>query len=1035
MPMKKTRLISLLKNIWATKASYLSILVFVALGIGIFLGIKWNQPAFLHTAHRYYEDYELYDFNIKSPFGITDEDIEVLLSTEGVSEAEGGYTAEGMTAIGGKNYVLSIVSTTESMNFATAFAGALPEKPNEIGIERSMAEDIGLELGDSITVNSQGMEVLDQDSLKEKEFTVTAIVEHPAYIRISASRSRGISSIGDGMADYYVLTSPDAFNTKAYDDCYSNTYIRCDSLRGLYSFGDEYNAELDAIAVKLEELGSVRGAERAESVRARVEKELDNAETLVAEGEAALEEAKAKVAEGEKEIAEAEQRIAEAETEIAEGEKALEEAKVQLQEGEAKIAPARNRYYSAKREYDAANKQVSASTGYSIDQLIKMYNSASASTKKSLQRYGDIDAMIRKKQRLDAAGRELRAGENELAAARNQIAEGETQLESGRLELENGKKELASYKLEIEEAKKQIAEGTVELEDGRHNKDTAEDILRRMNAAEAWTLEKRTGNLNYHIAEVYSEISQKLCYSLALLFVFVGVMISYTSIARIVQEQRPLIGVQKSLGFTKREITAQYMVYALSAVLLGGICGATLGYFGIEKIVNGAFEKNHIIGSFIPYFSWADLLAIVLVEMVLIGLAAWLGCRRHLAQTAIRLMQKNTGESSGRTRFYEKWGWWQKSSLYTQTIINNLMNDRTRIIATLVGVVGCTALMVMALGVQASIRNTPAKHFDRIWTYDARLLADDREADCMENLLPVLDEEGVDYTAAYKKLYFIEDEWGSWINGDILVPGSEDDFADFIHLYGEKGETLSLPEEGVLINETYTRYHNILPGDEITVMGMDGDRYFLVVAGITEHYLSANQLVMSADYYEKVLGSEPENNTAFIKLGDMSFDELESRLAGEDGFMALRNDRGDWAATFESHQATTMLMVSIALLLAVIMALMVLLNLNVVLINEKALELTVMRINGYSVAAAKAYIYRDNIVLTVLGIMLGVGAGLLLSNYVITSLSSESMSLITDADLKACLMGAGTSAVFALITNIIALRRVNKLKVSDISKL
>lgn len=1034
--MKKTRLLALLRNIWATRVSYFSILVFVALGIGIFLGIKWNQPAFQNSAHTYYETYKLHDYNIKFPFGITEEDLAAIRAMEEISLAEGGYTAAGVTERGGEHYVLNILSTTESLNLATAREGALPRGAHEIGVERAMADALGLRVGESITVESPGMEGLAESFLLGTEFTISGIVEHPAYIRRDASRSRGLSSLGDGMADYYVLLSPAAFDTAAFDNCYSNVYIRCDSLRGLQSFGDAYKARLDGIAESLYAEGRERGLARAGELRARLGENIAEAKAKIADGEAEIADGAGQIAQGEARLAAEEAKADEGEIKIREGEETLEGFRAQIADGARRLEEGRAAYNKARQEYNRVSARIKEATGYSADELYSVYRGLSSEARAAVREVGDVNAMLRQKRELDNLGAQLREGEAELEAGRAELAAQETELEARKQELADGRAQIEAGRQELLEKQAELEAGRAALEEGREALAKLEAGAEKLELYDDWMLEKRTGNLSYHILETYSGISERLCYSLALLFVFVGVMISYTSIARIVQEQRPLIGVQKSLGFTRREVTAQYLAYALSAVALGSVLGGALGYFGVEAITNNAYAKNHIMGSFAPYFSLPDLLGMALIEMLLIGFAAWLGCRRHLAQSAVALMRKDPGSGKGRRRFYENWAVWNKASLYTQTIVNNLMNDRNRVIATLVGVVGCTALLVMALGVQASIRNTPRLHFERIWSYDARLLVDEaaEEADT-QALFAALEGTGLSHARAYKKLFFIEDEAGNWINGDVLVP--EGTLEGYIQLRdaSDRDMPLAVPEEGVLINETYTRYHDIAPGDTLTLMDMNGQRYALRIAGITEHYLSANQIVMSPAYYEKAVGPLPAANSAYIQLGDTDFRALEERLAPMAGFMALRDDRASWTATFESLQSTISLMVSIALLLAVVMALLVLLNLNVVLINEKSMELIIMRINGFSVAEAKAYIYRDNIVLTALGIVLGVGVGLLLSTFVIGSVRSENTHLIADPNLTACLMGAAISALFALITNLIALRRVGRLKASDLTRL
>lgn len=1099
--MKKTRQLVLIRNIWATKVSFFSIALFVALGIGVFLGLRWNGPAFHNTADQYYEEHLFHDVAVSYPYGITDDDVADIEALDGVMLVEGGYTAEGTVRIGTDSYVVAVQSLTEKLDLAAVQEGVLPQAPDEVGIERRMAGELGLRVGDVLAIRS---ERAGRDSLNNTEFKITAIVDHPAYINMHASYSRGITSIGNGAVSYYVLMSEQAFQKPAYEDAYSNVYVRFAGLRGMNSFENGYRIRAEALAAGLKELGEGKTAARYELIRDRYQAEIDEArrdlekgseqissgEEEIAGKEEELKAAEEQITDGRRQIGLAEEMIRAKEQLLAEGEAAYAEGQRRFREGAARLEEALERFQEQRRiqqtrlndslrqlgqtspeTYDLVcaaldqsrlpkdgngNYQISsdpATAKTQVDTINRALGTAVArlvpeteenrpartsltSARSSLtQTSGQLDEYLAGKAELDRSEAELRQADADIRAGRQELDDAKAQLEDQKAFLEESQTKLEDARIEFESGKAQLESGKTELEDGRARLEKAEKAFAQLMEIKSWILEKRTDNVSYNVAKTYSETGDRTCWSIALLFVFVGIMICYTSISRIVMEQQVMTGVEKAMGFTEIEIVWHYMQYAILAVLLGGALGGVLGYFLIERLMNSTLAATFTVGTFAGYFSWRDLLVISAAELVLICLSAWLACRRQLARRAIDLLKGNS-QSARKVHFYERSGWYQRSSLYTQMIINNLVNDRNRVIATLVGIVGCTSLVIMALTFRADLQKTPEKHFANVNLYEQRLVSDESVDNAMENLSAALDEAGVSYARVYQKNLFIMDEDDKPHSVDVIVIEQPEQFGPYIQFRDARGKrAMDLPDNGVLLNYNYTKYHDAAAGGAIQVMDTQGSRHDFTVAGVMEHYLSANQIFMTPSYYSQVIGEEVRPNTFYINLNGADAGALKEKLSGIEGYFSMTDDHARWVTVFATFQSTTSLVIAIALFLSAMMSLLVLLNLNVVLINERARELIIMRINGFSMRDTKRYVYRDNIVLTILGILLGVAAGMVLSVYVITSVSSENSTILTDQSLLGCLGGMGITALFALATNLIALRRVDKLKVSDLNKM
>lgn len=1172
--MKKTRWIVLLRDIRKTWVSFLSIIVFVSLGVAIFLGIKWNEPALSQAMDRYLDEHRYHDLQMVFPYGFTEDDAAAVAALAGVSAVEGAYNAYGTAQVGGDRCILNIQSLTDTMDHAEVLEGELPAAADEVAVDRLLAEALELHLGDTLPIGAlRG----GKPCLKNSEFTITAIVEHPSFTRAETDYSRGFTDIGDGSADGYVLVAKTAFDTEMYDGCFSQLLIRGTGLDALNSLGSVYQQKAGALKEKLEALGAQRAALRSDDLYDRAGEQIADAEQELADGQQELESGKQEYADGEKRLDAAKVQIADGEKQIAENEKKLADGKQQyadglaayadgaaqlragratltaeleengyptdLDEAEKQLKTDREKAADIKdllmrtltqvelynEDHDSASeeeiKQILVDTlellGVSEDINVETTQDAKKAVEKAqeyLKKYGS-DAVVTATVnvllpylkltadqagvntllgRLDAADillasytmldkdtrltllmtivvnenpdlsaapetlqalidvvddslaqldkglkgiADYRAGAAALSAASARLAEASRQIEEGEQQLADAKKKLAQAKRDYAAGTQKLAQARQDIADGEQTlaentrlladaKAELEDFVRY----EQWTVQIRTDNPSVATAKFYAQSSRRLCYSMALLFVFVGLMVCFTSITRSINESQTIAGVQKALGFRSREILAHYMAYSLLAAAIGVLVGYALGFFGIESVINDAYAKLYVIGAITNVYVVPEALVIAVVELALIALATWLPCRKLLRRPAVELL-KGENYAGGRTRFYEKWRVWQRMSLYTQTTVNNLMNDGARIIATLVGITGCTALIVMSLSLRSSILSTPVRHFERIWIYDASLVSDTAVPGGHQALEQVLDESGADYTSVRREAVYIRDETGTLNQADLIVPEDAEDLRAFIHLDDYRtGRSLSLTDDGVIVSYTYAKHYGLKAGDTLHLLDTAGRSHDCVVSGISQHYLSSMQVVMTPSCYQHLMGWAAQSNTLYLRYGAADRNAVAQKLQTTEGYFSLTDESAKWIAKFQEFSGSVMLVVYIGLSLSVTMALLVLLNLNIVCVNEKTNELVVMRINGFSIRAVKAYLYRDNIVLTALGILGGVGIGLALGRCVLEILQKIGDNFYTTPNLTDCLIGAGLAALFSLATNLIALRRVNTLSVSDLSR-
>lgn len=514
-----------------------------------------------------------------------------------------------------------------------------------------------------------------------------------------------------------------------------------------------------------------------------------------------------------------------------------------------------------------------------------------------------------------------------------------------------------------------------------------------------------------------------MSYFLALFFMAVAVVVCYTAITRMIDERRELIGAQKALGFTAGEVFRHFLMYnilcALAAAVLSWLIAVIAEFFVIL-----AFRKDFLFGGISLVFRWDLAAAAALLGLIVFIGTTFIACRRQVRMSAIALLR---GETPARKKryFFEKWKGYQRLNLYTRTMIKNVLADRGRAITTIIGVVGCIGLLFICFSLRMSILDSSKTQFDRYFLYENRLVIDRSRGD-EAAFEQVLDETGTDYVRVHEKLLSFRVGNASWDSVHVIAAADFEALASFIYLEDiQTKTTAAMPENGFLISRKCAELYGLSAGDSVELMDAGGTRTGVAVAGVIEHYLPFHLFVGSTEYYEQVTGSASDE---CVYLLNGSIDGLRERLSSMEGFLSLKDN-----AEFAADASVYDMVIAICLSLSAVMAFLVLLNQVVMHINRKARELAVMRINGYTLKETKAFIYKDNIVLTALGLLLGCAVGMALAYVVICIAEVGPARNVRIPSMMSVLFSCAVGSFFAWLVNVIALRRIDHLSLTNIN--
>ena len=524
------------------------------------------------------------------------------------------------------------------------------------------------------------------------------------------------------------------------------------------------------------------------------------------------------------------------------------------------------------------------------------------------------------------------------------------------------------------------------------------------------------------------QIMEKVKYTLAYLFVLVGVFVCYSAISRTVYEQTELIGTKKALGIARRSITASYLIYVGLTVLLGSIAGALAARFIVEPIILAILTGYFNIAGTVGVFAWGDAAVFFAAELALNLLFAAGACRGVLRRKTVDLLNGNV-QVRAKRRFFENWKAWKRLPLLTKAIINNFLNDRRRVFATLVGVAGSCAILVSAMILTVNVWETCDYHRREISPFDTVVYVDGGIADSAARAAELLEKQGISAAPVFRSSAYFKIENG-YMSG-MLLAYDDARFHDQFRLLRD-GKQLS-PSDGVFICNAYADYHRLKSGNTMEITDQTGAAVLLPVEGSFDYSLTSDAIVMNAETYERYFGGDFVPNAVLLRRGETELGTLTGILAGEEGFISVENAEEQDDGVFD-YLSNSIFMVAVTFsVLGVVLNFTVLLNLMVMFVEEKKRELIVMMINGYSRKQAKRYIYSDTVLLAAVGSVIGAIVGVSVAFMTLRTFSTETMLLQRKPYPLICLVCMSATGILALINIRIALKRVDRFRMRDIT--
>ena len=998
---------AILSSLKESKGRFLSILCLMMLGSFALVGLKVSGPDIQETVHQYLEKYHTADIFVLADYGLSPKDQEEL--REENAEVEFGYFVD--TVIADSPKAIRVFSKTAQKSEVELVSGAYPSHLDEVVLDEQLSNRY--HIGDSISLN----EVKSPSLLKQHEFKITGFAHSS---EILSKNSKGVSTAGSGDLSGFAIVPQESFDSSVY----MIARLRYPNLRSLKTFSREYLDEVIGIQQSIEQKLSDNGTVRLNDLKEEADGKIQEGEEQISKAQNQLDEGKTKLEDGQQQIANQEGKLVQSQNELAQNQASLnrgnqeiqqakqnlqnqyellESNRVQLetskqtldqqnstlQEGRKKLAEAEKQFESQKekglpqtalsamQEKILQQKQELDARTTAYEQGLMQYENGWASYQEGLKQYQEGLAIIQSKQNT------LDAGQRALAEGKRQVSVGEEALSKAKQEIEEKQNQ---YTDEKEKAEEKIGQAKTDLEDAKVK---ASKLTKPRYSV--YTRSTMLGSEGYLNMKSTAEGIIAVANLFPVVLYAVAALVTVTTMTRFVNEERMNAGILKALGYSTFDVMKKFAFYGFSAGMIGTIIGIGLGTYFLPSILGVTLLKETILPSISLLFNFPITLVALLCS---IGCSVippvWIAYRELKESSASLLLPKAPSVGSKIWLEYVPFIW--KRFSFTQKVTAlNIFRYKQRMLMTIFGVAGSVALLFAGRGILSSLSGISHRQFGEIITYDAIVIKEavmtGKEQEELSQLLSTKEIEhysNIHSETIATKIAGVHEEQSL----TILV-GEEAELSRYIHLYDAKTKQLKVVgNDGVFLSKKLAQLLNVHEGETVHLPIKDGVTKEMVVSGIMEMY-AGHFMIMSPTVYETLAQETPTKNASFVSFKEKDADsvrKMSAQLLSQDGVKAVVQNTSmiHRIETIVGSLSRVMILLTIV---SVLLAIVILYNLTTINVAERIRELSTIKVLGFLNREVTLYIYRETMVLSLIGIGVGLLLGKVLHRVIIEAVA------------------------------------------------
>ncbi|MFT8929211.1 MAG: FtsX-like permease family protein [Sporolactobacillus sp.] len=1054
----------------------IAIIAIVAIGTAFYTGLNAVGPDMISSLTNYYRATQFMDAKLVSTIGFNHDDLKQIRKLSQVEGTLPAYSLDAIQSFGIHGHQTSNVAhlisipkkegqaAADDINQLTVLHGRLPNTSDEAVVDDQKGSS-GPKIGEIVTVSSGTDEAI-TSKLHATHFKIVGIVRTPVYL----TRDRGSSKIGNGKVSGLLFIPEQTFHLPAYTEVYT-TIKGADNLP---AFSTDYSAKSDSFDKQLDALSKKRTEARYQEMVTRANEKLDKKQSdydkAKKKQQQALAQAKSKFAATQKQLALAQQQLniarTDNDTRLLQSQQKLDAANKRLTE-KKKVYEAQSAQLS-KAQLDAQSKQMEAQQQIAhlqqqqqqiSDQLAELQRARASANSYPAQ----LDNQIAQAQQAIAQlGAKQAAIQQQLDTQQNQLSSSEKQLKTARAQIDDAANQLREQKQQLTEAEtkansqfaakqRQITQSQQQLDQSEKQSNTKEKqaeqalaaMKKRLTASKnkislikkpKWHIINRADTIGYSNYQGSTERTQGLADILPAFFFMIAALVVLTTMTRMIDEQRTQIGMLKALGYRNFTVAAKYLAYAVVASVIGSLIGIAIGFTLLPKAMAGAYQSLYAMPPMtLHFYSSYAILALVLVSFVT-TFAAYLTCAKTLGKVPSELMRPQAPKAGKRILLETISFLWKHLSFSQKVTARNLFRYKKRFWMTVLGVTGCTALLLAGLGLKDSISTQVSqRQFKQLWTYDMTVQSNGTSSSstaktiekAIKSNAKVASETPLMAKSVTLKISG-QDEQVS-----MMIPSNPKQFASYIHLKNPRnGRNFSLPTQGAVLSEKLATMLHVKKGGTVHINGAT-----LKVTGITENYLN-HFIYLSPQSYQNAYKDKAKINQYLVKFNHsskMSASTLSSALMATKGVTSVQLV-SDNISQFNDIVSSLNSVIGVIIFSASLLAFVVLYTLTTITISERFSEIATIKVLGFYDKEVSRYVSRESYILTLLGVILGLVIGVFLHSYILNGVEVDQVMFVKHILPQSYAISAVMAFLFTWIVNQLALRRVKKINMIEALK-
>lgn len=1018
--MPATYLKDIFREIKISLGRFLSILCIVAIGVAFFAGIKASAPDMKNSADTYFDKYNVQDIQVYSTIGLTKKDVAAIKKIKGVKSVQPSFSMDTLSQIDSTQMVIKVISygIDQKMNKIRVVEGRMPERENECLVEASSATNKlygTFHIGDTIKLQSGTDEALSK-SLKHTKYKIVGTCYNPNYL----SYEKGSSNIGSGTVNSFIYIQ----NTNVLKDYYTEVDVCVKGAKDLDCYSDEYFDVVDPVLKKIKKISNKQIDARIQSYQSELDEKKQEATDKFKDAENQFNDAQNKIDSGLSEIQSNELKLQNSKDQINQGWNeyyanlqlldnipTLQNVIAQIEESEKKLPELLSQKEQVENGLQQINAEGDLNTKRTLIQnaidfidiaLKKLENypdSSDAETiriklnekKELLQgQLSLIDQAIAKKAELEAilpqiqsgieqiqAGvakkAELQSQLNQLLNAKNELNNAYVSLINGQAQYEDGVSKIEDAKNELNKSIEQLTLSKAEFNIQKH------DALRELSDAQLeidkmegkWIVLDRNSHYSYRDYGACADRMDGIAKVFPVFFFLVAALVCMTTMTRMVDEQRNEMGTLKALGYSKLQIASKYIIYALIASILGSILGCSLGMYLFPTVIFNAWNTLYNIDQ-IKFLFQPGLILLASGSVTGITLLATLySIYSELIEMPSQLMRPKAAKAGKKILLERITFIWKRLSFLQKVTARNIFRYKKRFFMTIIGIAGCSALLVAGFGINDSISDIVNQQYNVIYHYDATVSAKTSEITSqIKSLKGVKDVYEEDHLAVTTKIENKD------ISTTVHIISNDKKFKDFCTLFNGNNE-FDLDDSSVLISQKMATKLNKKAGDTIKIKDANNKVIKAKIKGVFTNYVGHH--IYASESLYKSWNTNAKTTHIYLIKSKKTTKKFERNLGNK-----IMNIDGVQSVTFYSSLQKNFkdmiksisYIVVVLVISAACLAFVVLYNLSNVNISERKREIATIKVLGFTRKEVDAYINRETILLTILGSLIGLGIGI-----------------------------------------------------------